>query len=110
MTLMQIRSVCIRDFNVVVNVFEFNLAKTDSGDGRCTQCADVLRVLDGFNSVSRDVGENLAYDVYPCKPSGKTDGVGNTAFFRLAFEHPTEMEADAFDYGAEQIASACFEV
>ena len=94
-------SVCVRDFDIAMDVFEFHLSKADGGDSRCAECSYVLRVLDRFNCMSGHVCKNLVYDVDSCKAACKADRIRYLALLGLAFQKPAEMEANAFDDGAE---------
>ena len=93
--------VCVRDFDIVMDVFEFHLAKADGGDYSCAECSYVLWMLDRFNGMPGHVCKNLVYDVDSCKAACKADRIRYFALLGLAFQEPAEMEANTFDDGAE---------
>ena len=84
-----------------------NNAHSDADASGSTHGTHVLRVVNGFDDVSRDIGKHLAGEVGKRTATDKSYDVGRFDFLCRGFEHPTLVIAYTFEHGTDKFRLAC---
>ena len=84
-------------------------AQTYADARRRAHRADVLRIVNGFNDVTRDVCKHLASEVGKRTATDESDDVGRFDFPCRRFEHPAFVIANALQHRADKFGFAGFE-